>query len=449
MIPEGYDMKNYKTITTTPGWLESLRDEGSPNTASRLYAQVPLIYRCIQLRADAISGVPIKLVNASGDDVEWPFAEPLPGLIWKTEASLLLAGAAYWAPQENRYRVIKNIMYLNPFSISVKYEDGKLIFKQGQTEWINDLTDKKYQMVYFSEYDPIQDILPGVSLADVTKTDAQLLSALTRFPRSYFEGGAMPVTLLGIDTTDVGEIQRIESWFKRSVTSVKNAFRVLGFRAGSITPTTLTPPLKDMTMPGLWNDARKNIYTAFGIPESMLDTTAGNYATAKEARLSFYEDVIKPRAQHTYETVINQQLLSRLGLTLQFDFEAMDIFQEDESRRAEVLQALNAANVPLDLALEIAGFELTDEQSARLLPAISSQELAQSSHAEEPLAAELRRYQRMVEKRVKEGKPIRPFESDIIPPALNAAIAGQLEMAKDLVGVRAIFDDAMRWGEYP
>jgi len=177
----------------------------------------------------------------------------------------------------------------------------------------------------------------------------------------------------------------------------------------------------------------------------MLDSEAANYATAQEDRLSFYEDVIKPRA-HKFEGVLNEQLLWRDGLRLEFRFSEMDIFQEDEGDRAELLNKLTTAGLPIELALDLAGYELTDEQSALLAShqAEISERNEQSSDIEE-----LRRWQRMAEKRVKEGKELREFETSVIEPSLHGAISGALENAKTVSDVKRVFDSVIEWRGYP
>src|SRR5574344_453279 len=122
--------------------------------------------------------------------------------------------------------------------MTVKYEGGKINFRQDSsgTTWNNDLSAGTYEMFYLPEFDPTQDVYPGTGSAMASTVDVKLLYALSKFPEMYFEGGAMPVTLLGIDTNDTGEIERIQNWFRRSATAIKNAFRVLGIKAGSITP---------------------------------------------------------------------------------------------------------------------------------------------------------------------------------------------------------------------
>jgi len=436
-----------KTITSVPGWVDLLTADGVPDSVATLYKRVPIFFRAVQLRCDALSSVPVNIYKGEENEVDWPYPTKLGELLWKWEASCLLSGAAFGEIVTNKSGYRKDVKYRNPFDMTVDYKDGVFSFKQSSSgsQWTNDLVSGKYEMLYINEFDPAQDVLPGVGAGIASKVDAKLLYAISKFPEMYFEGGAMPVTLLGIDSNDRNEIERIQNWFKRSATAVKNAFRVLGVRAGSITPTTLTPPLKDLSFPDLNDIAKDNIAMAFGIKQTLLDSEAANYATAQEDRLAFYEDTIKPRAR-LFADALNEQLLARDGLRLEFRFSEMDIFQEDEGDRAELLNKLTTAGLPIELALDLAGYELTDEQSALLAShqAEISERNEQSSDIEE-----LRRWQRMAEKRVKEGKELREFETSVIEPSLHGAISGALENAKTVSDVKRVFDSVIEWRGYP
>jgi HK97 family phage portal protein len=439
----------YKTITNVPGWVETLTSDGVPDSVATLYKRVPIFFRAVQLRCDALASVPVKIYKGEDKEVEWPYPTKLGELLWRWEASCLLSGAAFGEIITNKTGYRKDVRYRNPFDMTVKYDQGVITFKQNSSgaSWANDLNTGKYEMVYISEYDPSQDILPGVGAGIASKIDAKLLYAISKFPEMYFEGGAMPVTLLGIDTNDRNEIERVQNWFKRSATAIKNAFRVVGMRAGSITATTLTPPLKDLAFPELDTIAKKNIAMAFGIKQTLLDSEAANYATAQEDRLSFYEDTIKPRAR-MFEDALNTQLLARDGMRLEFKFEELDIFQEDEGDRAELLNKLVLAAIPIELALDLAGYTLTDEQMAMLNARKEQLDEREPEQVDEQ-EAELRRWQRMAEKRIKEGKGLREFETSIIEPSLHGAISGALESAKSVEDVRRVFDQVIAWRGYP
>ena len=444
---------NYKTITNIPGWMEALTSDGVPDSVATLYKRVPIFFRAVQLRCDALSGVPIAIYRGEDTEVDWPYPTKLGDLLWRWEASCLLSGAAFGEVIANKSGYRKDVKYRNPFDMTIKYDKGILNFKQSSSgvSWNNDLNAGKYEMVYVSEYDPSQDILPGVGAGIASKIDAKLLYAISKFPEMYFEGGAMPVTLLGVDTNDKSEIERVQNWFRKSATAIKNAFRVMGMRAGSITATTLTPPLKELVFPELDKIAKDNIAIAFGIKQTLLQSEAANYATAQEDRLSFYEDTIKPRAR-LYQDALNTQLLARDGLRLEFKFNELDIFQEDEGARAELLNKLTTAGMPIELALQLAGYELTDEQAAMLeahQEQLDEREDMPASVLADEQDAELRRWQRMAEKRIKEGKELREFESRVIEPSLHGAISGALESAKTAEDVKRVFDSVITWRNYP
>jgi hypothetical protein len=107
---------------------------------------------------------------------------------------------------------------------------------------------------------------------------------------------------------------------------------------------------------------------AFQLNKAVLEDTA-NRATAQEYRLGLYQDVVEPRAR-MLEGELNRQLFSGMGLRLEFKFEQMDIYQEDESQRAASLAAIvNAINTNPDVAqfaMDILGYDLSDEQRAML-----------------------------------------------------------------------------------
>ena len=447
-------MGTYKAITEIPGWFDKLTSsDGVPDTNATLYGSVPYLFRLVQLRCDTLASVPVKIYKLNDEDEAseqaWPYPTELNELLWKWEAGALLSGAVYGEIVRNQSGYQKDVQYRNPFDMHVDYKDGVITIKQNQSGaiWQNNIFTGEYDMIYFAEFDPWQDILPGVSPGKAANMDAKLLYALAKFPEMYFEGGAMPVTLLGIDSASQNEISRVEQWFKRSATAIKNAFRVLGVRAGSITPTQLTPLLKDLAMPELNAEAKHNLAVAFGVPKTMLDSEAANYATAVEDRKSFYQDTVMPRARK-FESVLNNQLLEREGLRLEFAFNELELFQEDESERADLLLKLVQAGLPSRLALDIAGYDLADDQIAQLESHQNAQE-ASGAISDNNLTQELGRWMRFAQKRISDGRELREFESDIIPASLHGAISGALEAAKTVEEVKAVFDNALEWRGYP
>lgn len=432
-----------KAITHVPGWLEGTGSSGLDRIGGTAdaYGYVPLIYRAVRLRCDAISSVPMHVYAVrGGSEREWPFSAPMSELIWRTEAALLLTGAAYWEKMQNRVRTV-DIQWLNPYSMEVSYQNGQITFRQNlsaanQGSWTAE------QMVYFREFGIKDDFTPGVSSAEVALEDARLLRYLTRFAAHYFDNGAMPVTLLGFEyTPSQAEVDRVQGWFRRMASGISNAFRVLGLR-GKISPQMLTPVPKDLEMPALNNQARHNVAMAFGIPQTMLEDAA-NYATAGEHRLSFWQDTVRPRGR-IYEDVINSQLLNPMGLKIHFDFEEMGIFQVDEAQRSGALLNLVQSGVDTQTALEVLGYQLNEEQLRRM----ENEQAPETPPVENDLVGELRRWERKALKRVKAGRPAAcSFDSQVIPAGLSGAVEGSLAGVTSADAVRMIFADVLAYVE--
>lgn len=467
------DELGMKAITHIPGWHEDLQIGGQDklNHVAQAYALVPLIFRAVKLRAGSLAKVPFQILDGE-NVIDWPFPIKPKRLIWYTEAGLMLRGAAYFLKIQNALS-LKNLVYLNPFSIEQEYQynrdtgEDNMIFRQpvtGQGPW--DLEE----MVYIREFDPLQDTHPGISSAMVSMGDSQLLNYVTRFAWHFFEGGAMPVTVLGFQNTGKEEARRVESRIKRAITRLSNAFNVVGVKSDHVSINTLTPELASLALPELRLQAKQDVGAAFGIPVSMLEEPSANRATAESHRQSFWADTVRPEGEDLIQEEFNDQIFNPLGLEFQFLFDELDIFQEDERARAQSVKAYVEAGMPIDLAVEILGVDMNDDQKARLTESIKlKEERAQAFAESNPFSnsssqddddddddsgqkstfhGDLKKWQRKAIARIKQKKnPAVNFESEHIPPGLKGAIMGALESARNPRDIYRIFDGI--WGDYP
>lgn len=453
--------KSTKSVTQIPYWFSELMGSTDKVTdTATAYTYVPLIFRAVTLIANSVASVPAKFykINSNKDiEIDWMFREGFSNLIWKATASLCLTGSAFWERVQNDYAKPQNVLYRNPYSMRVEYEPPKkdtkgnyipqyIRFTQNTTgvQWVNYPDSNNFQMVYFADFDPANDVTNGVGNAEIALTNAALLRYMDRFAAKFFEGGAMPVTFLGMDvSTPKEEVKRVERIMKNMISSIANAFNVVGIRAGAITTQQLTPPIKDLAMTELYQQALSNIALAFGIPKTMLQDAA-NYATAKEHRLSFYEETIIPKANRLRDT-INTQLLADVGARLDFDFGSLSIFQKDEKDRAEVFKMYIDGGLELLNAAELAGIKLTDEQLLR--QQTEQKEEPQPEQPEQddkqdddPMQEDLKRWQRKATKRLKDGKGAScDFESDYIPAWMIADIKAELAYSNTVDEVVDVF----------
>jgi len=454
-------MNNIKAITHVPGWMELIEASDRISREYNAYAAVPLVYRAIMLRCNSLSSTPAVFYNGE-TEIEWGFDTPWNQLIWKTEASLLLTGAAYWLKSSSASGVlVKNVYWLNPYSMSVDYNDstGEFTFIQRISGRTN--TYSADDIVYFREFDPTQDVEPGIAPAGVALEDSREMHYMTRFAARFFEGGAMPVTILGMEQVSDSELKRVEGVFQRLMGGIKNAFKIIGVRANAIDIKPITPPLKDLTMPELYDQSKKNIANAFGVPVTMLEDPSANRATAAIHHYSFWSETIRPRGD-LYENVINQQLLGLGGLRFEFDFDSLDVFQEDEAQRSASLLNLVNARIPADVAVEILGFDLTDEQLQRIKDAQETRDEQreqiientstntnkqpdipdeEQDDGQKAFREDLLRWRKNALTRLSQGKnPAKMFVSDVIPQDIISRMYTILRLCKTAEDIEETFD---------
>jgi hypothetical protein len=210
--------------------------------------------------------------------------------------------------------------------------------------------------------------------------------------------------------------------------------------------------------------------------ETMLKDAA-NFATAGVHDLQYWQNTIRPRCPK-FQNVINNQFLKGTDIRVEFTPDELDVFQEDEAQRATSLQSLVNSKLPLRLAMEILGYDLTEEQWAMLeADEQRRQETAeriqgqiggsqddeeadrlqqQRDMADRQREDDLRKWQRLVLRRLSEGKAqkIGAFQSKFIPASLLGAISGRLEGVTSELEVKAIFAHALSnkavvpWSEY-
>lgn len=422
---------NIKAITNIPGWLEQL--EGAEKVTSALQAySVPLIFRAVKLRCNSISRVPV-YVKRRDKIVDWPFPTDLAHIIWQTEAGLLLSGMALWQRVTSPSgTVLKDLRWLNPFAIDIVIDrkTSEVTFRYNTSDGKKEY--KPDQCVYIRSYNPGSEIDRGVSEADVAMDAAKLSRYMQQFAGAFFEGGAMPVTIVGVENAAPNDAERIQKFFSRLTTGLKNAFRVIGL-SKSVDIKTITPPLRDLAFPALREQVIDNVAWAFGIPKTLLTSDSANYATADTEYTSYMQETVIPECD-IISAQINKQLLAPLGYELVFAPEEMSMFQEDEEQRAGALVQLTQAGVPLDVAMAILGYDIPEGYTIDQLPDTQQQ-----------VRDELRAWMR---KALKKGKDT-PFTANSIPPVLYDAIRGSLSQTNNADSVRAVFEGAKTWEAYP
>jgi hypothetical protein len=99
----------------------------------------------------------------------------------------------------------------------------------------------------------------------------------------------------------------------------------------NIKPVVVGSPPKDMALETLTAAKRLDISVAMGVPLSLMQDQASNYATARESTWSFLNFTVLPEAE-MFERGLNKQIFAPLGLEFRFKPEKLEVMLE---RRAQ------------------------------------------------------------------------------------------------------------------
>lgn len=427
-------------------------------TPHQAYSIVAWVRRCVELRCNALSAIPVAYYRGEDTEADWEYADLMPRILWMTEAALQIYGAAYWLRLKNPYGFEKGYRWLLPTTITPKYDKRK-----GLTHFERQIPDAEPErlelddVLYFWTPNLAAEVGPGKGWVSGILTESGIARHMNDFARDFFERGAMPGTLLSVEGNPPRqELDALEQWWKRFVGGMKRAWETVAVKA-TVTPVVIGYPTKDLAMPELLLAVREQIAVAAGVPQTMLEDAA-NYATAVEHRKSFYVETIVPEVAWL-EAALNQQVFEAQALRVVLDYQSMDVFQEDEAKRGQSLNYYVTAGVPLDLAMEMLGVDLPNEMSYDQLRQRLEQEKGQAQQQAMEIAGarkpaqdeaardELRRWQRKAAKALQAGKSANvEFDTDVIDEDTQAAIHERLHAAITEEEVKGAFVPPFRRG---
>jgi HK97 family phage portal protein len=342
---------------------------------ARAYASAVWAYRCIKLRADSVAGVPLVLLDRSGEPVADhpilnllqdvnPYTMNLGDLLRATEAAYNIWGTAYWlktlSTKVGLGPVLTNgsggacgikwLTWLNPQTVEPVVDGQRGITGYKQTVNGQTRTFSPEEVIAFRNFDPLDD-LGGLSPLSVALNEVNAELNASRFVSAFFANDARPAGLLSTDTPIVeSEMERIRGWWNRLFQGAANKWKT-GIVGGGLRWQTITFPPTDLALKELREEDRRAICAVFGVPSALAGAwEAATYATAREQKASFYEDTIIPQLEYIAE-VLNWSLLPHYpDLTardarLAWDLDSIAALRESATDKAERLTHLFQSGV--------------------------------------------------------------------------------------------------------
>jgi phage portal protein BeeE len=291
-------------------------------------------------------------------------------MLYLIEASMVMAGCAYWKREKNIAGFDK-LRHLNPTSMVLDEQhaiNGELVWKRNENGQTRTYTTD--EIIYFWYPDPFVEIGPPSSWPVQSALNAcGVLANIDEFAKRYFERGAIRAMIFGMQGATKNTADEFETWWNKFIGGIGNVFRTKVISAEKVTPVVVGEGIKELENSTITEEKRKEISLALGVPDSLLFSNAANYATAERDKLNWYEDKIVPEAK-IIAGIMNEQIYEPLGLQFKFLPETLDIFQQDETERAEAMSRFidaitKAKTFEMAQAMfRIYGFEVDDQAMA-------------------------------------------------------------------------------------
>lgn len=341
-------------------FLEGKSDENGTLSVAKAYKAVPVLHRAIDIRSKAISSLPYLFMRGEEDVSMQPdvqlFMRKLRPLLSSIEMNLCIYGCAYLLIERNKFGLNGQLRSLLPLSIKPIYDEQK-----GLTGFERVIKNEKMiiplaNMIYFWMPNHEFETGPGIAPGEVALSSASTLYFLDTFLENFWKRGAIKATLLSVSgPTQQAEMEKLENWWKRFMSGVKNAFNTVAIR-GDIKPIIVGDTLKDTVNPDLTQQARTDTLTALGVPHSLVLSNAATYATAKVDTLSFYENTVVPQAVMICDA-LNEQLLSKANMRIIPRPDKLETYQRDELDKAQGLMTLVGTPIlTVDEARDMMGY---------------------------------------------------------------------------------------------
>lgn len=447
-------------------WFAGTDKEGKG--ADKLAGRVAVLARCVEIRSQAIAGLPRQIVDRETgkvvatanfpspqlDDEGRPITEEdlgfdldMDDLWWRTEMAQCLLAEAYWSLVKNRARLLE-VRWLDPRTIEPQYSrsSGVTGFNRTIGGRIKPLLAED---VVWYHRPGLKELGPGKAPGQVAARAASISDYMDRFIETFFERGAMPTTVVFSETLpETNDRGRIKKYLESILTGIGNAFGVEVLNA-ALKFETLTPPLKEMVIPQIDDKAQRKIAIAMGVPHSLIFEGAANFATAQVDDVSFYSKTIVPEAMFLQRQV-NKLLFKKMGLLFQFRPDQLEIFQRME------LEKVNAAVLLYDRQ-EIDGDELRSSAGFQPRQQTAVPDLSQpdtntieepdpapaptkSSSVTDAQVTELKQWERKVIKRLADERPYTiPFAPQHLTVVQAAVVRKALLNAATKEEVKAAF----------
>jgi len=461
--------------TDDPTYWTTLTGDDKPKGEAEYFRTVPWLYRAVKDRSNNVGRMPFIIYKGKAEfDNSTDYANKLdwldnPTKLFKQlEMSLAMCGKAYARMEVNKGGYIQSIKYMLPTSIKEHYNElGEIDYYERRIKSTVVINLPPEQVLALYDPDYMTENGPSKSSAAMAALQsAGVLYQADNFVAKFFERGAIKATILTTLGFSQVEAERMQHWWDDVVAGVRNAWAAIVVKGQEVKPVVIGEGLESLENESLTKERRQNIATAMGVPESRMWSAAANYATRVQDDKAYMEGTIIPDCDLIVEGFNTQVFTPEYkleGYSLGFQYETLDIFQDDALLQAQALSQLTDEKLPLLMAIDLVGIDLTKEQRAELEQAVKDKQIRTDEMAkltqQQPILQPIQEtqsigqpansqatnnamaaWQRKALKRLKEnGSAVCEFISADISEEDNTRILAELEYCKTVEDVKSIF----------
>jgi HK97 family phage portal protein len=333
-------------------------DEQQKEKLTDAYSQLAMIYACITKKARALSSVPWYITKRgsdkpieSNDAVLDLFENPNP-LMSKYDfiESLIINidnGGEYFIypdPQTDRNNIPVFMWVFTPDMIQVRtgtndqfigwtVTDGKLKLHLAPDELI--------QNKYYNPKNKLRGLKPLSPLNLITRLRFNSLL----YSDKFFENDATPgVVFENENDMTPKQVKDFRLAMIEKRRGVKAAHEGLLLHGG-IKAKTLSHSNKDIQLIEMFNLTDDDICSVFQTPKEIIKGNAANYATMKELKIGWWKETLIPLSMKIADN-LNSKLLYQFDREIHFNFNAIDILNEEFLDKTESAERLYKMGVP-------------------------------------------------------------------------------------------------------
>ncbi len=289
------------------------RFSGDPLVDPAHLARIAVSYSCTMARYRAMSNMPVAGIPEyfgrgffGGDQLVDEFL-----IFPEIEAALITYGNAYLrkVPAD----VPERLDWYHPSLVEVKEENGFLIgYDVLDPKTNKQKTFSAAEMIHFRDWNPSSNFV-GLAALATSSTPLNIERFQQLAAQSLWQRGGVPLGFLTTDgTVSPTQAEKIRTWWNKLFSNARTAFRT-GFIGGGLRWEGVESNPDELAGTEQRIQNRLDVCISLGVHPALIGVEPANYATLREVRMQFYEELMIPRAWRIINT-FNQLLPAQMVL---------------------------------------------------------------------------------------------------------------------------------------